>query len=151
MTLLTVYGDLLESDCTVIAHQANCISTMGSGIAKQIKEKYPEAYEADCKSPLIPTQKLGNFTCAPIGDIRVVNLYGQYDYGTDKVYTNYEALYLSIDKMFSFLDRTQDDFKLGMPHKIGCGRAGGDWNIVQQILITQSMKWNKDIYLYKFN
>ncbi|MGA8944018.1 MAG: hypothetical protein WB502_15090 [Thermoactinomyces sp.] len=62
-------GDLLQSDCTVIAHQCNCFATMGAGIAKQIKERYPEAYEADRNFP-IPIgirKRLGHFSKAEVG------------------------------------------------------------------------------------
>lgn len=36
--------DLLMLDCDIICHQVNCQSVMGSGIAKQIKTKYPNVY-----------------------------------------------------------------------------------------------------------
>jgi O-acetyl-ADP-ribose deacetylase (regulator of RNase III) len=32
-----------------IAHSCNCQNVMGAGIAKQIKDRYPQAYEADTK------------------------------------------------------------------------------------------------------
>jgi hypothetical protein len=37
-----VKGDLLKSDCQYIAHGVNCQGVMNSGIAKQIRDKYPE-------------------------------------------------------------------------------------------------------------
>lgn len=37
-------GDLFSSNADVIAHQVNCSSAMNSGIAKQIRNKYPEVY-----------------------------------------------------------------------------------------------------------
>ena len=40
-----VIGNLLESDCQYICHQVNCQRKMGSGIAKQIKEKWYAAYD----------------------------------------------------------------------------------------------------------
>lgn len=40
-----IKGDLFTTDCKVIAHQVNCTGTMGSGVAKQIREKFPKAYE----------------------------------------------------------------------------------------------------------
>lgn len=38
-----VDGDLLLSDVDIIAHQVNCMCTMGAGIALQISNKYPVA------------------------------------------------------------------------------------------------------------
>ena len=66
-------GDLLkladEGHFDLIAHGANCFCVMGSGIAPQIKAKYPEAYEADCKTTAGDVNKLGTnqHGKAPIG------------------------------------------------------------------------------------
>jgi len=40
-----IKGDLFTTDCKVIAHQVNCTGTMGSGVAKIVKEKFPEVYK----------------------------------------------------------------------------------------------------------
>ncbi len=39
---------------------------MQSGIARQIREKYPEAYEADCKTVAGDIKKLGTFSWVKI-------------------------------------------------------------------------------------
>ena len=39
-----VKGDLLDSNCDYICHQVNCRGVMGAGIAKQIRERFPEVY-----------------------------------------------------------------------------------------------------------
>ena len=36
-----IEGNLLEAPERIIVHQTNCMGVMGSGIAKQIKAKYP--------------------------------------------------------------------------------------------------------------
>ena len=38
--------DIFESGATMILHQVNCQGVMGSGIAKQVREKFPNVYEA---------------------------------------------------------------------------------------------------------
>ena len=38
-------GDLLDAPVDYICHQVNCQGRMGSGIAKQIKERWPVVYE----------------------------------------------------------------------------------------------------------
>lgn len=52
--MLYVKGNLIEAlksgSVQAIAHQANCFNTMGSGVALAIKNAFPEAYEADCKT-----------------------------------------------------------------------------------------------------
>ena len=41
-----VKGNLLDSNCDYICHQVNCQGVMNSGVAKQIREKWPEVYES---------------------------------------------------------------------------------------------------------
>ena len=51
MSMNNIVGNLLNSDCDYICHQVNCMGKMGSGIAKQIRIKWPEvyiAYRAKC-------------------------------------------------------------------------------------------------------
>lgn len=39
---------------------------------------------------------------------------------------------------------------IGFPYKIGCGLAGGDWNIISQILEEEfaGPQWNVEIWEY---
>lgn len=49
----TLRGDLLayalNGKINVIVHGCNCFCNMGAGIAKQIKNTFPEAFDADKK------------------------------------------------------------------------------------------------------
>ena len=45
-------GDLFETDAKFIVHQVNCMGRMGSGVALQVKEKYPHVYEEYAKFKL---------------------------------------------------------------------------------------------------
>ncbi len=38
-------GNLFDTKAKIIAHQVNCRGVMGSGVALQIKERYPYVYE----------------------------------------------------------------------------------------------------------
>ena len=38
-------GNLLDAPVDYICHQVNCQGRMGSGIAKQIKKRWPRVYE----------------------------------------------------------------------------------------------------------
>ena len=40
-----VKGDVTKSDCDIICHQVNCQGVMNSGVAKAIREKWPEVYD----------------------------------------------------------------------------------------------------------
>ena len=146
-------GDLLKSDCNVIAHQANCMGVMGAGIARQIASMYPEAYRADLEYsiPIGSRERLGRFSYARVrhqGHTRiVVNLYGQYRYGRG-LHTNYQALESAVRSLLKKLQKLER-VKLGMPYGIGCGLAGGDWNIVYSMLSRLSDEYGIDIRLYK--
>lgn len=37
-----VKADIFTTDCDIIVHQVNCYGVMGAGIAKQVKERYPD-------------------------------------------------------------------------------------------------------------
>lgn len=156
MSVYIVEGDLLKSDCNIIAHQANCKSTMGSGIAVQIKKLYPEACRADHDFHLPPQKRLGKFSVAKTysqnGEILIGNLYGQYDYGTYQVQTNYAALENALTDFIEYIAKgpyTKLNTKIGLTYNIGCGLAGGDWTVVKEIIEKVAMSYGIDIYLYK--
>jgi len=126
-----ILGDLFEKpeQFDVIVHGCNCFSTMGAGVAKMVKEKFPYAFLVDKNSKLTPQEKLGNIThttglTKPI----IVNAYTQYQW-KGKHNVDYDAIRSSmklIKKQFS-------GKKIGMP-KIGAGLAGGDWNFIKKII-----------------
>lgn len=124
-------GDLLASDCDTIAHGCNCFNTMGGGIARSIKEQYPEAYAADCKTVKGAADKLGSYTVASGKDGRkIYNLYIQYQYGTKRMHLDYWALAKALTRMRNIVPTTS---KIGLP-RIGCGLAGGNWVMVENII-----------------
>lgn len=134
----TIQGDLLNCEANHIAHCANCWNTMGSGIARQIREQYPEAYEADLKTKSGDRNKLGTFSMAHIPEKNkfIYNLYGQFGYGGGKVNLDYKALERALYSLRDHLESTRTDYPtiLGFPVLMGCDRAGGDWNIVKPMI-----------------
>ena len=127
-------GDLVRdaANYEVIAHCCNCFCTMGAGIAPQIKHKFPEAYEADCKTQSGDESKLGTITYTENTTPIVVNLYGQFDYTgrrSGKMDLDYDALRSALKAMREkFTGKT-----FGLP-MIGAGLAGGDWNVIEAII-----------------
>ena len=87
--------NLFDSEAVFFLHQVNCRGVMGSGIAKQVRERYPEVYEAyrafcDGRAP---SNLLGLIEPEPIADNqRIVNCFAQDDYGCNCRHTDYEAL-----------------------------------------------------------
>lgn len=143
-------GDLLKSDCSVIMHQANCFKTMGAGIAKSIALMYPQAEQVDQDYKALPKDRFGKFTCVTINNgPTIVNLYGQFNFGRGKQ-TEYDKLENAINEFLIYaIENNINLSKVGVPYKMGCGLAGGDWEIVKEILVRQSDKHGVNIYTYK--
>ena len=127
--------DLAENgEFDVVLHGCNCFCTMGSGIAKEVRCRYPEAYAADCKTIKGSQQKLGDYSVAEIErpnkhPFTLLNCYTQYNYGKDGVYANYNAIK-------TVMRHVKYDFghkKIAYP-LIGAGKAGGDWNVIKRII-----------------
>jgi O-acetyl-ADP-ribose deacetylase (regulator of RNase III) len=160
-----VEGDLiklaLKGSFDVIAHGCNCFSTMGAGIAPQMAKAFgADKFEMELYGKDI--NKLGNIdyqtivlgenTTWSLSDYKnnrdepeliVVNAYTQYSYGKNHIDgTNkpldYEAFTLCMRKM----NLVFKGKKIGLP-QIGCGLAGGDWEIVKSII----QKELKDCYV----
>jgi O-acetyl-ADP-ribose deacetylase (regulator of RNase III) len=132
-----VKGDLIKKamDKTfdVIIHGCNCQCAMGAGIAKVIKDQFPEAYEADLNTEKGARDKLGSISYATVirndHEITVVNGYTQFHWSGSGVLADYEAIR-------SVMRHVKDKFsgkKVGYP-KIGAGLAGGDWAIISKII-----------------
>lgn len=148
--MLYVKGDLIQAlkqgSIQCIAQQCNCFNTMGSGVALAIKNAFPEAYEADCKTVKGDKKKLGGFTMAVTVHGYIFNLYGQYNYGKDGAqYTNYEALRGSLRNMAFKLKSIGFTGTIGLP-KIGAGTGGGDWETISQIIEEELTVWEVRIY-----
>lgn len=145
-----VKGDLLASDCDVIVHGCNCLNTFGAGIAKQIREQYPEANAADQRTVRGDKKKLGTIRVVPSNGRFIVNLYSQYDHGglgRGGVYVDYDALENGMLELRTWAFQMDKWPKIGMP-RIGCGLAGGEWDIVESII---DAVFTRDVYVYDFD
>ena len=141
-------GDLLESNLDILAHQSNCMGVMGAGIALSIKNKYPKVfsqYKQVTNSYKDKKQLMGR--CLLISEegkiikldnriennnVKIIaNLFGQYSYGKG-LQTDYQALKKALLELKKFAQN--NNLSIGIPYGIGCGNAGGDWNIVEGII-----------------
>jgi O-acetyl-ADP-ribose deacetylase (regulator of RNase III) len=142
----TVEGDLLKAQVGIIGHQVNCQGVMGSGIAKQIRAKWPAVYSQYYTfveyyniydkhyTPSDSSSLLGKCQIVETKDMLVANLFGQYNYGSDnKLYTSYTALNHSLEKLRDYAEVHK--LTIGLPYKIGCDRGGGDWPTVAGYLL----------------
>lgn len=150
-----VKGNLLDSDCDYICHQVNCQGVMGSGIARQIRERWPEVYEHYRNTWYIETlrnktyQLLGMVDIAPIRDTKqkVVNMFCQDRCGYDGVrYTSYDAFATALYNMSYRIDKGA---VIGFPKNIGCGLGGGNWNVISA-LIEEFLGNDYEVYIYEY-
>lgn len=153
-------GNLLDSGCNIICHQVNCQGVMGSGIAKQIRDRYPNIYEGyrqNVSSHENKYELLGSVLISWIDKEHLVaNFFSQYNYMPRTIrHTNYDRFGTCCKYLKDFIntiypDKTKD-IRIGFPYKIGCGLAGGDWNIVNKIIEKEfaGPEWNVEIWEYE--
>jgi len=135
--MIVLKGDLIQFTLAgrfdVIIHGCNCFCTMGAGIAKLIRDNFPEAYQADLETVVGNKEKLGTYSLARIkrnGNIfTIVNGYTQYDFSGQGPLVDYGA----IQKLFSMIKKDFSNQKIGYP-KIGAGLAKGDWEVISDII-----------------
>ena len=133
----TVKGDLvkkaLRNEFDLIIHGCNCFCTMGAGIAKTIKQEFPEAYKADLATMKGDKSKLGSISSADIEvngkNLKVINAYTQYDWRGSGVKADYEA----IRSAFRTVKENFSGLRMAYP-AIGAGLAGGNWEVISQII-----------------
>lgn len=127
----------------VIIHGCNCLNVMGSGIAAEIKSKYPLAFEADIKASTIwkePVAKLGNFSTATVVSPNntpfiIVNAYTQVNFSPRGIdHFEYESFHVILKKL---LVLAKSGVRFGFPY-IGMGLAGGDSNRIIPMIQTFS-------------
>lgn len=142
--------DIFESGADVICHQVNCQGVMGSGIAKQVREKYPNVYteyQTYCKAA--KESMLGKVLIVPTEDgFSIANLFGQNNYGYDgNLYTSYDKLHECLEYVKVFgLNRT-----IAIPYLMGCYRGGGDWNVVYKMIEDLFGDSDCDILICEYN
>lgn len=130
-----IKGDLIKlannGNFDAIMHGCNCFSTMGAGIALQMKL----AYSAD-KLPLEiqpiahPILKLGNIDYKQVeiasGEFTLINAYTQYQPGPDFNFTAFEVICQKVNLAFK-------GKHIGLP-MIGSGIGGGNWSWIKSVI-----------------
>lgn len=140
-----IEGDIFEHpyekrlDC--IIHQCNLYHTFGSGIAAEIKKRFPYAYKEDLETGRGDESELGTYRIAldcKLMNPAIVNAYCQKGISATQRTTCYAAM----GKVFFDLERQlvkeynpgDNETVLGIPYKIGCGLGGGEWGVVYPII-----------------
>lgn len=141
-------GDIKEAKERYIVHQVNCQGIMGSGLAKQIKEKWPEVNEAYVRKCLKQKNELlGTVLPVQTNDGKIIcNVFGQYNYGSGKRQTSYLALFNGLCEV---LKNAKSD--VAIPANVGCCRGGANWIKVFNFIQTISEDFRYDINIYHYD
>lgn len=134
MIVLQTKGDIFDTNITHIAHGCNTRGVMGAGVAKIVKERYPEAfteYKYLCTVyESRPESLLGFNQIVKITSKRtIVNMFTQNFMATDRRAVNYEA----IAECFRRVNNDPDIKVIAIP-MIGAGLAGGNWEVISRII-----------------
>lgn len=142
--------DITTVDRGVIVHGCNCQGVMGSGVAKAIRDTWPEAFSAYrewCEEFGIgSTMLLGSVAWCHVGDnLHVANALTQHRYGKDgKRYASPEAIQSALRQVIGFA-AARPQLPVYMP-RIGCGLGGLVWETDVEPLIKQLAE-EVDIYV----
>lgn len=146
-----INDSILNTHCKYIAHGVNNQDVMRSGVAKVLFEEYPEVKkEYHRHNKQVRYDFLGSIHLIDCKEKLVFNCYTQECFGYYGIkYVSYDA----IESCFENIVRISQDKSLGhlfnelaIP-KIGCGLAGGNWNIVEKI-INEVTGDKLDVYVY---
>jgi len=154
----TIIGNIFDCKENIIVHQVNMKKKMGSGIAKQIRERFPNVYESYMKHD----GELGEVYIVPVNvevseglHVRkfIANMYSQNNYGYDGMqYTNYDAMRKAFNDLAYHMTESNNcgnNMSLAIPYGIGCGLGGGDWDVVSEIIYDEL--YNVEYRIYKLN
>lgn len=142
---------ILHARDSHICHQCNCVTKHAKGLAKSIFTKFPYA-DTYSKSNIV--RKCGTIhvksrkgTCHP-DDKVIINMYAQHYPGKNKYNKPRQTYFQScLDEIV----KIQGITSIAMPWNIGCGLAGGNWNIYF-LLIRRFARSNKiHVTLYNIN
>jgi hypothetical protein len=126
---------------------------MNSGIAKQIRERWPEVYKEYrayynyCQRSGLSMLGHNSYKSVDDREKQVINMAAQDRFGYDgRRYTSYDAFYdclVEISRAVSF------GSKIGFPKNIGCCRGGANWKIISA-MIEEILGKDFEVYIYDY-
>lgn len=134
-----INGDITDVTFGFVCHQVNCQGIMGAGVALAIRSKWPIVYTEYRRAYVNGELKLGNVVFVHIKhNLLVANLCGQDSFGRAETFTDYKALTKALTHLSQVRQEVNERVGLTIPvyfpNRMGCGLAGGDWNIVIKII-----------------
>jgi O-acetyl-ADP-ribose deacetylase (regulator of RNase III) len=121
-----INADIFENTEGLIIHGTNCSGGFGSGVAGQIRQRYPEVYE---KFKTVPHGEatLGRLQIIDVTEsLSIGNAFTQLNYGYDgQKYASPKAIEKALHRAFLWCELVGRSL---LAPKIGCGLGGLDWS-----------------------
>lgn len=143
-------GDLFKTDINFILHGCNSKGVMGSGVAKEVKARFPKAFQAYqlwCSRGF----RLGQYLPVEDSNKTIINAVTQQNYG--KVaeqlgpnpvrYMSYDA----VSEIFASLEIAYPHEIIAMP-RIGAHLGGGDWSVISAIIESECKTIQPVVYTF---
>lgn len=149
----TMKGNLLSVTDGIIVHGCNCHGAMGAGVAKSIRDKWPDAYTAYREHRSKVGLRLGDvnfvastafleseaedhvhtFTSQMPPGLILANAMTQQTFGGDPSvrYVSYAAISATFSRVALVARETGKSVHFPL---IGCGLANGNWNEVEPLI-----------------
>jgi len=147
--LKIVTGDLLGCTEKYLCHQTNCITTRSKHLAKSVFTAFPHANIYSTRdNPDTP----GSIIIRGDGiDQRyVINMLGQYYPGCKYPNSKRDGRPARLVYFESCLGKMKDlTGSFAFPWRIGCGAAGGDWDLYLGLIKDFAAKIEGDVCIYK--
>lgn len=123
----------LEGEIRAIMHGVNCQCRMGSGLAKEIKERIPQCF-TDYVEFCSQNEVLLGKVCVSGNDPYIFNCFTQRFYGRDgRKYVSDHAIVDCLKTVKYHLER-KNIKEIGIPYMFCCGLGGGDWEFVYKMI-----------------
>lgn len=137
-------GNILDSGADLICHQVNCRGAMNSGVAKAIRQKWPQVYTEYASAAkdidigfgdknLSWEHMLGHIQIVYLSEENghskgVINMFSQEGYGYDgRRYTSYDAFWSCLGEIKKYINPEKT---IAFPARIGCVRGGANWEVI---------------------
>lgn len=154
MNILYKHGDLMKAVEPFIVHGCNAQGVMGSGVAKLIRDRYPQAYEEYNAAYREQGNHLflGQTIWVNTAPHAIINAVTQDRYGRDEnvVYADYDGIrkaFQSINEAAVLGKPGFDEVTAVALPLIGAGLANGRWSIISEIIETEATKFQPVVYL----
>jgi ribA/ribD-fused uncharacterized protein len=150
MPIQFLAGDLFANNigAQVFAHGCNCQGSMGAGIAKEFRRRYPEMYE-EYRARCIATPRRFN-----LGDAWLWKEEGKpwvFNLGTQEGYWRARASYGAIKTSLESMKQQAIEASIAgiaVP-RIGTGYGGLSWKKVRAIVERVFNNWSGILYVYE--